>query len=206
MDARGSGGTAVSRRGRRGRGGTAEVRVVGAGPAPGSPRRRTSCRGSREFIRPATGGGAGGRDPRDWRHPPDSAAAGRSAGEQLLFSRRGRRANGEPQRNCILTRRTRRTQSTSGTGIGFRHTGESRYPGPHTREHGPRQPLDPGARRGGGAPRAEPAQAIVTRRAETRGQFRGAPFRWTRSFRVQRNRARPPARGDAPKPPPSVGR
>jgi hypothetical protein len=45
-----------------------------------------------------------------------------------------------------------------------------------------------------------PAQAIVTRRAETRRQYRGAPFAQARSYRAYANRARWPRSGHAPKP------
>jgi hypothetical protein len=47
---------------------------------------------------------------------------------------------------------------------------------------------------------AGPAQAIVTRRAETRRQFGGAPFAQARLYRAYANRARWPRSGHAPKP------
>jgi hypothetical protein len=42
------------------------------------------------------------------------------------------------------------------------------------------------------------ARAIVTRRAETRRQYRGAPFAQARSYRAYANRARWPRSGHAP--------
>jgi hypothetical protein len=45
-----------------------------------------------------------------------------------------------------------------------------------------------------------PAQAIVTRRAETRRLYRGAPFAQARLYRAYANRARWPRSGHAPEP------
>jgi hypothetical protein len=64
-------------------------------------------------------------------------------------------------------------------------------------EYGGPEPLGELRKRSSGE-RAVFAQAIVTRRAETRRQFRGAPFAQARLYRAYANRARWPRSGHAP--------